>query len=388
MSLVNMLLNGSAVYEGDHASDIEDMAADMDALVGDDATTEAWNDMAIESLVSELYDIDKAYHIADIVAETKVIREGADPAVLLEGMISSGKEKIKAAFKKFWAKLKSWFDAVKRQLKILFLSGKKFVDEFSKEINLKKHDGFTYTGKEFDINGGDAMGESIFDAVNNQVNTLIGIVVANSKDLSKDKIIGKDLAKTGSTGGANTASELLSATEYQDEFIAGMSAGNKASDISELRENLIEKYHKGNDAKYTETIHDFDGTSKSEMVKFVSGFDKKIEEIKKKETKFDAMMNYIIKSYDKVKDEEGKEDEYRYAQYVSRYVSALLNVGKVPSEVAQAMYKEANAQYIRVLKQFLRWKPAKEGFEVDDDNYSDVSESVDLLDQAMNMLRG
>lgn len=390
MSLAGMLLNGgSYVSEGTSINDINEMASSIHAIA-----TESWMDTALESLVSDIYTVDKAYHAADVIAEVQVISEGADPAILMEGIVSSGIGKIKEAFKKFWAKLKSWFAEIKRQFKIIFMSGKKFIDEFKSEINKKDEKNFTYTGREYNIDNGDSAANSVLENVIKIVGSkfqksdlssgTVDSLKSYSDTVSKDGY--GDSYKNAKINSGDESKYGKSQSDMQDEYIKdlGTPAGmSKASDIDELRDNLIEVYHNKNDADYTTSIEGFEGTSKSEMVTFVGSFDKKIRDIEKDENKFDSALNKIIKaldSLDKDKNLGKNDDAYKVVQWNSRCCSALLAIGKVATSVKQSMYKEANSQFERVLKQFLRWKPAKESYGADET----VTES--LLDQAMSMM--
>lgn len=381
MSLAAMLLGTSVVAESaPMTTDVDELAEEMNAIVSDDPVAESWTDTALESLVNDIYDVDKAYHTADIIAEVKVIREGADPTALLEGIVNSGIEKIKVAFKNFWAKLKAWFSAVKRQFKLIFTKGKDFVKEFKQELDKKPVKGFTYVGREFDLVAGDAEGDKIFDAVEAQVNKLTnwkGEEKQTAGDVDKDRFV----AFLKDAGMPVDAKDVdMTSSDIQDKFIKANKFAKGASDISELNEKLVAIYHKGNDADETSTIDDFQNVSKDDMMAHIEGLDKAIKAIEKSEKQFDSMMGKIIKAYDSIskKDLDNNDAAYKQAQYASRAITALLAVGKVPSTVKQAMYKQAASQYERVLKSFLRWKPAKESVEV---------KHVDsLLEQAMGMI--
>ena len=379
MSLAGKLLYSTSVTENAATDDMEDIdviANDIEAVA-----TESWTDTALESLLSDIYDVDKAYHTADIIAEVKVIREGADASVLLEGIVAGGIEKIKNAFKAFWAKLKAWFAAVKRQFKLIFTQGKDFIKEFRTELDKKAVKGFTYTGREFTIDAGDAEGEKIFDAVEKQVEKLTnwsGAEKMTSGDVNKDAYI-EFLKGAGIKVDAKDVD--MTSGDIQDKFIKDHKFAKGASDITELNENLVKMYHNGNDADETAEIENFGNVSKDAMMDFIDGFDKASKEIEKNEKKFDTMMNKIIKAYDSIskKDLDNNDAAYKQAQYAARAITALLAVGKVPSTVKQSMYKQANSQFTSALKSFLRWKPAKESVEV-------TSGTESLLEQAMGMI--
>ena len=112
---------------------------------------------------------------------------------------------------------------------------------------------------------------------------------------------------------------------------------------------------------------------------FIDGFDKKIKSIEDAEKKFDSEMNKIIKAFDKIDKKDVGESAYKAAQLTAKNLNMLLSVGKVPSGVQQAIYKEANGQFERALKGFLRFKPAKEGMEFEE------PATDSLLEQAMKL---
>lgn len=399
MSLARMLLNGvteSTVEGTKYMSGVQEMANGMSAIIEDEPTCESWTDAAMESMISDLYSIDKAYHVADIIGEVKVMTEGAQPEVLMEGMVKSGIAKIKEAFNKFWAKIKSWFAGVKRQLMLIFKTGKDFIKQFKTELDKKSAKGYIYSGYKYDITGGDAAANAAFDKVMAKVDEYTGELVtvedgkmsASAFDKAAAETQAKDVyAKLG-------LKEDQSQTEFQDEFIKGLGVKGNPTTIDELRTELTNIYHGGDDKPVD--IEDFEGPSKDEMIKFVDGFDKKIKAIETAESKFDAGMKKIISSLDKVEKKNVGDAGFKQTQIVSRHISALLAIGKVPSGVQQAIYKEANGQFERALKGYLRFKPAKEGcgsgYE-DDDEMDDLEEGScgkkkaceNLLEQAMNL---
>ena len=128
-----------------------------------------------------------------------------------------------------------------------------------------------------------------------------------------------------------------------------------------------------------EDIEDFEVNGKDEMISFINGFDKAIKAIEKDEADFDKTMKEIFGSLDKLEKSKMNDVAYKAAQAMSKELNMLLAVGKVPSSVKQAIYKEANGQFERALKGYLRFKPAKEGMEVEEP----ATES--LLEQAMKL---
>lgn len=409
MSLVSRLMNGGFVLEGDDADtkEIEAAAKDIKATVDDDPTTETWSNTAMESLVMDIYNVDKAFHVADVIAETKVLTEGANPEVLLEGMIMSGIEKIKAAFKKFWVKIKAWFNEIKRQFQIMFMTGKDFIKKFKEEILKKNVKGFSYEGFHYTLGTGDSNVDTVINGVKSAIDVTLDWTdnppsITSSKDFTADTFKGQKAELIKKVSGMSVSKEDdLTGTELEEKFIKNLNLGG-STDITELREYIADSYRDGENSDGKDEIKDFEKESKNDMVSFLEGFDKKIKSIEKNEKDFDKMLSTIIKELDSIKSNEVTKDDngnqvpnadgFKYAQYASRVMSALLNVGKAACSVKQAMYKSARAQYESVLKAYLRYKPAKEGYGADDDDddagnggkCEECKES--LLDMAMGMV--
>lgn len=374
-----------------------------------------WVDSACESLISDIYKVDKAYHTADIIGQVQVMQEGANPEVLLEGIIKSGIEKIKEAFRKFWAKLKEWFKKVKDYFKAMFLTGSKFVKEFKKAIQDKKADGFKYTAFKYTLDSGE--GEAVFGKVKEKISDLTSTLdklVTVRKEVDPKTVTGpvqtfthnedgkeasqgkvwintsqtklvrgsyddfNDTALAKSLG--NKKLGELSATEFQDDFIKKL--GKKSDDITELTDYLKATFRDGDDEE--SEWEDFESNSKADMMSLIENGGKVISDIERDEKKFEDAINSIIKAYDKVKTTDATgEDGYKAAQKISGYLSALLAVGKVPSTTKVDAYKEAMASYERILKSFLRWKPVKEGYE----GYGSMEPATEsLLDAAYRLI--
>ena len=104
MSLARTLMNNSSVSED--TIDITGFAVSENVDIDDDM----YLDSACESLVADIYKIDKAYHVDDIMGEIKVIKEGLDNSqaeAILEGMVGAAMKKLADSFKKLWAKIKA-----------------------------------------------------------------------------------------------------------------------------------------------------------------------------------------------------------------------------------------------------------------------------------------
>lgn len=341
----------------------------------DNVTTESYFvDAACEALVSDIFNVDKAYHVADIMGEVKVIKEGADAQVILEGMISSGIEKLKEVFKKFWAKLQAWFASVKKYFKSLFLKGKDFVKEFRKEITDKKVDGFKYHAFKYTLNAGDSAGDKIMNKVNAEVDRCAaGIKKGTSARDLKD--INDALKALGLK-----ADEMKNSTDYQEAIIKEIGMGG-ATTTSELTDELKKAYRDGEET--AEDFEEFESNSKDEMLELVESADKSIKQFEKDEKAFEKDVNAIIKALDAIKKTDN-EAAYKLAQKYSSYASAMLTLGKIPSTEKVNAYREAANSFRSILGSFVRFKPAKEGAEVDDEDDDPVNES--LLEAAMRLI--
>lgn len=372
MSLARTLMGG-----------VTESAIDTSEYVFENVSDDSmWVDSACESLVADIYNIDKAYHIADIMGEVKVLKEGADGAVILEGMIKNAVEKIQAALKKFWAKLKAWFEQVKKFFKSFLLTGKKFVSEFGAELKKKEVKGFTYSGYKYNLAAGDAKVDSAFATIMAEVDKCAGGIVGaegaarNYGDINADAVKGND--------------GVDEADDWSEKLIAACGV-NGAKTTSELSEELAKIYRGGEDAP--EDIEDFGAASVAEMLDCIGGgMTKTVSAIEKREKAFETDVAKVIKALDKIKNgaTDSNDAAYKIAKKNATRASGLLAIAKIPTTVASTAWKEAAGKYRAVLGAFYRWKPAKEGAELDDgdidvDGEGTVEESS-IFEAAMRLI--
>lgn len=352
----------------------------------------SWLDTACESLLTDIFNVDKAFAVADVMGEVQVLKEGADPEVILESIVKGGIKKLADAFKKFWAKLKAWFAKVKDFLKKIFLSGKKFIDEFEDKLRLKGRDnanykGFSYETFKYNLTDGDKAGADIFDKVKSQVADLLPVIddkgnsvgVDDLKSVNSEQLTAA-LAKGGWVGKSDN---LPPTSEWKDSFLE--KTIKKGSDESEVTENLAKTYRSGETEK--SRFEEFKGNSLTEMIDLIKTFDKEISKVNEDEKKFDSLMKSIISKLDSVKEDrsiKGGDKTYNTAYKASGYINALLTIGKIPSTVKVTIYKEAAGEYEKILKKFLSYKPAKEGVDVEDDE--DGAKESSLFESAYNFI--
>lgn len=375
MSLARTLLN--ATTESVEAIDTTGFE------YGDVATESFYVDAACEALVTDIFTIDKAYHVADIMGEVQVIKEGADGQAILEGMISNGIEKLKNVFRKFWAKLQAWFASVKKYFKSLFLKGKDFVKEFSKEITDKKATGFKYHAFKYTLSKGDSAGDKIMNEVNRRLD-ICAAGIKKSNDARDAEDIKKAVADIVGSSNVNVDG-MKSSSDYQEATIKAIGLGG-ATTTSELTDELKKAYRDGEEA--AQDFEEFESNSKSEMMDLVESADKTIKQIEKDEKAFEKDVNGIIKALDSVKKSDN-ENAYKVAQKLSSYASALLTLGKIPSTEKVNAYREAANAFRSILGSFVRFKPAKEGAEVDENEElegSDAPVGESLIEAAMRLI--
>lgn len=375
MSLASRLMYGNAS---------NGFAVDTSEYVFEGITDDSyWASSACESLVTDIYDIDKAFHIADIMGEVKVIKEGADADVVLEGIVNNAIEKLKTAFKKFLAKIKEWLDQVIKFFKSLFMSGEKFVKEFGADLKDKEVKGFTYTGYDYDISAGDNLAKTARDVASNEID----ICAAGIKGADKKARSYGDIGKKLGEDYKDKDSDKVSITTG-DDFETSMfkKIGNGVTTMSELSEEIEKKYHKGEAAP--DTIKDFSAASVSTMIDYIKGLKKQISDCEKEMRDFDTDVNKVIKALNDVKSSDGQA-AYKVAQAYSKNATAALNVAKTASDAKIRMHKEIGTKYNSVLKSFYHWKPAKEGVEFDDDDDKKKCgscESMSLFDAALELI--
>ena len=364
MSLARTLLNNT-----NYSSDSIDTSGYVYENVDIDNPT--WLDDACESLLVDIYNIDKAYHVADIMGEVKVIKEGLNNdecATILEGVVKTAIAKLKETFMKLWAKLKAWFQSVIRYFKSLLSNNKDFIKEFKQELLKKDPKGFSYKGYIYNLTAGD-------NAVNKGYTAIMGEVDKCAKNITDHdyRKFSRDNVNTLSANEIADNDKLLE----DDKYIISK-VGLKSDTLTEMSEELIKIYHNGEDNE--DQIEDFKDTSVTAMIKILeTSAPKAIKDAEDKQKDTEAMIKKLIAALDKIDVADGKDADsdlvYKSAQLQSRIASKLINVSKTLSSCQVSVWKDASATYRRVLGSFYRWKPAKEGYDFEDDDMDDVDEA-------------
>ena len=96
MSLVNTLMSGSGLMSAyDESTDIT-----VGGIAYDDCFESFFVDKYTESMVTDIIDMQEASLVADVIGEVQVIKEGADPQILMEGILGNIKDAIVKFFQR------------------------------------------------------------------------------------------------------------------------------------------------------------------------------------------------------------------------------------------------------------------------------------------------
>lgn len=375
MSLVTTLMQGAANAGYVNTAAIQEGFGN----ITDDFLTEA-----VVALTNDIYKVEEAYFTADIIGSCKVVTEGASADVIMESMVSSGVEKLKAAWTKFLAAIKSFFDKVITFFKSMMMSGSKFVSTYQAQLKEKAKTAkeFKYNGYDYNRSAGDAAADKAKKAIAAKINEFMGgfsyvdAANTNTDDLLEKLHLGKgDSKKTAS----DVAEELVKSID------------SSCSSSSELKAAIVKAYRNDADSKSKQTLG---GASDiTAMCSWVSKAGDAIKKVKSDKADFESKVTAIIKKMDTLGNKKGtnktEQAKYTMASTISSYMSVIMNLYKAPCDATITAYKEMNRVYTNVLKMFLNFGKAKkvgegvslfEGEDVDDidldDNDLDVEESA------------
>ena len=373
MSLATALLNGTAGIGGT----VDTSMYDYSRVATCEST---YFSSACVDLFTDVLECDRIYATMDTIATAKVITEGADPEVLFEGMIASGIEKLKEVFRKFIAKIKEFYNKAIRYIKSYTLTGEKFVKEFKKDLEQKereKEGTFKYKGYDYNPDGGDSKADALFKQITDKFNGIYtGLELASMKDKSNEEIVSavKELSKTSSEGrttGDDGKYKWASSSDYKEKVISDLNFEG-ATNETEIS-NELAKIYRG-DAEEKEDVEDFGRSDVTSMCNYITNSNKKIQQLKKDQKKFEDTVNKVITKLDKIEklmpEEKGKtpvyKDYYGQASALSKYATVLLNLGRIPCNTKISMAQEITKNYEATLKAFLRKKIVAESMEAED----------------------
>lgn len=347
-----------------------------DIQIDQNSVHEGFLDDAIVELCQGIYAVNEAYLTADIIGSCKVVTEGADPEVLLESMISSGIEKLKGVWRKFLAAIRAFFDKVVTLFKSLILSNTKFTKEFGAKLieKAKVAKDYKYKGYPYTMGVGDNRVESAQKKISDKIDDMIG-GIADAAHTKPDELLSKlNLTKSDSN---------MSPSDIAEAVVK--SIDSSCSNSGDLRDVIIKEYRGGADSQSEQKLNGV--ADVKAMIKFIESAGGVISKVNKDRDSFEKKVSAIIKKLDtlgsKKDDDKNKQTAYSNASKISSFLTALMNLYKVPCDAKIAAYKEVNRKYNGVLKMFLNFGRVNEGTLFEGDDEFDPEDMADVeLDEA------
>lgn len=334
--------------------------------VGNILPTMEASDQIIYESAEEMYKINAALYVADIMIEQSLCEGAGNAEVLVEGVVGDFFRRIINMFKKMWAKIKEWFANVLKAIKILFMSGTEFVKKYKSELDKKNVTGYIYNAYKYDV---DKMNSAI-DKVVNTNSKYVATKLPDLKDATKESVENSlgDIAK-------------MDNTEWIEDLCGKYGIGS-ANNVSELKQEVVSICRDGMDTKLE--LKDFEGNSKSEMIKFIEGFKKCIDDIAKDNKDTDKNFNNAIKAIESGERsyKGGNSDVSSAISKVASNMRSCLSISQAMYAVKKQMYEEVYRSFTSILKGYLTFKPKKEGF----DETGATSGSSSILESAMKLV--
>jgi hypothetical protein len=151
--------------------------------------------MILAESARESFQLRAGMYISDVMMEETVLEGAATPEVLLEGFVKGSFDKIKRMFEALWAKVKSWFEAAKKTLQRIFLSGEAFIKKFKEEIRSASKKGFTYEGFKYTLDAGHGKVTAKLKTLNDEIAAAVGFDISHVIQDSQSSSISGDSGK-------------------------------------------------------------------------------------------------------------------------------------------------------------------------------------------------
>lgn len=360
MSLVSSLLQGTSF-----TPNVDTTALEAKLMCVDESMLEA----ASAELMVDICAVNEAYLTADIIGSVKVVSEGADPAVLLENIITSVGERLKTAWNKFLAAVRKFFDKVITFFKSMVLTGEKFVKELGSKIKSKIDAirSYEYEGYLYNESAGEAAYKSATKAIEDGItkyykgfDSLTSIRDANATDL-----VIKDLGEDDDESGI--------VESVADNAYSG------ATTASDVKSGILEKYR--NDT--SKSLHKIGRNDVDKMLDVVKGAKKAIAAAKSDRDSMEHTILNIIGKCDNIgkniKDDKEKSKVGTLASKLSRILNGILNLYRGAADARITYFKESNRHYLGVLRKLLNFGTAAEstmfeGCDADPDDAGDIDD--------------
>lgn len=341
--------------------------------------TDAEFDNILVESYKDTYQLEAGLYIADIIMEQKVVMESANAEVLLEAVAGNLFDRIKKLFKNIWEKIKSWFDAFVKNIKLMMVSGKKFIKEFGDELRKKTTSGFKYMGYEYSSDFKSI--ETIHDKCISVVTKHVGALdFSKAVELGENKEITPKMRVEHATEGhgankafANDNSEAIA--EWKEGICSEvLSKCTSPEEISTEMKDLLGKKVE---------CQDFDNLDKATMITIVEKAEKIIQEINKACAEHEKTINKIISDVNKIEkqfkdlDESAKGKTTSVITAITSRLSFLVTLrGSITKTYANVL-KEQAKDCESTLKAYVRFRPAKavkESF--DEEGFENILESA------------
>lgn len=279
-------------------------------------------------------------YISDCIMEQK-IREGVEAEVLYENFAVELFEKIKKMFLTLLNKVKDFFKKLVYNLRLMFTSGKKFIEKFGNDIANKKTTGFEYNAYKYTYTAGENYVAGIYGECASFANDFIKSI----EDVTIEKMK-KVLVNYSSL-------ETPSAEDLKNVLLKNL----KVENVPELVNNIYKRFRDGKEEK--STFKDFNGNSKDQMMKTIKESDNLIKSIEKDRNQITTLYKNTVKSIDTAKRRLKNEENYgKIATAASTMSSAIKFAGSIAltsTRVKISIVKEMSSAFESILKKYLRF---------------------------------
>lgn len=358
----------------------------------------------------------QSLYAADSMLES-MYHQGVDVTDLVTEASNSFFQRTKEFLEKLWAKIKQWFDKVKRFFQILFTSGKEFIKKFESDIRTAASNcsGFKYQFYDVKTDKLKKLSQRVETYTNDATQklssetdkiTLTSFTMKNASKVRINKDKEYDLEKDTTIYTTNTKNNrYVSQTEKNtggwtkkkdyynylnvtlDEETAVVQAKDKAKnsaikyfkDITDKSfENTSELQTLLKEAILGDSREEFEDFSKgpayTEMMDWVSEYQKTKEELDKSEKSIKRALDKSRSEVDEnYKNFDGEKQAIKVLDYIKEKAQHTCNYAltalEALKEIRKTLYKDSQS----VLKSLLRHKPKTESY-YRNDNYDDMLE--------------
>lgn len=296
---MSMLLSGKTTYGYSDFSDVPVMEG-YDVETGGDAA-------AHQEFIQDMVGVYESMHALDM-AEIELRRNNGGIALescagveefraVQEGAASDIFEKIKAALKKLWGKIKGFFKSIRKYFDYLFMNGKDFAKKYQTDIikaSARADEDFKFKMYKFD----DAKIDDVDGA----------LLYAKATDLI-DRFEKSNIGKVSELSNDDIEKQLYQ--PYRKLILGGTGSG----DADDFSKDAFAYFRNG--AESESDKEEINGSEVSAFVKVLTT-NKTLSNLDKMERAMDSSFRYVIKEIDKLATEATKEGEENLAKEASK----------------------------------------------------------------------